>query len=413
MCKTVHLATKLVSFQSARDSVAETLEVELTTKRVERLTERIGRERVAQRELSLIEWDALTLVEKLASPQGIKAPAVVCISADGGRMQRCDLPSTAVSHWCEDKVGALFELRPNPHESDPCPQIPDKFWDVAKMDEVTREIKSRVPQSGPFTASKVSASDDPIAAEHPSVPSNAVSLAREAIIREPPVIDSRDVIASLADSTQFGKQLAARAWSLGFAAALLKAFIADGSSTNWGIWQREFKHQGYVPILDFIHALTYVFSAAMAGRSRAEGEPIYRRWITWVWQGEVQKVIAEVASRAAELGPLPADATTTDPRQIVADTLTYLTNQQSRMNYPAYRQAGLPITSSPIESTVKQINQRVKGSEKFWSASGGEALLQLRADQLSDTNPLDLFWTHRTRQATGVRNYNTSTKNNA
>jgi hypothetical protein len=401
MHKTVHLATKLVSFQSARDSVAETLEVELTTKRVERLTERIGRERVVQRELSIVEWEALPLVEKLAAPKGIKAPAVVCISTDGGRMQRCDLPSTAVSHWCEDKIGALFELRPAPHDSDPCPQIPDKFLDAAKMEEVTREIKSGVPQSLPLGDDEVSEVDD------------VASLTRAAIVMEPPVIDSRDVIASLVDSTQFGKQLAARAWSLGFAAALLKAFIADGSSTNWGIWQREFRHQEYVPILDFIHALTYVFSAAMAARSRAEGEPIYRRWITWVWQGEVQKVIAELATRAAELGSLPADAATTDPRQIVADTLTYLTNQQSRMSYPAYRQAGLPITSSPIESTVKQINQRVKGSEKFWSASGGEALLQLRADQLSDTAPLDLFWTHRTRQATGVRNYNTTTKTNA
>lgn len=259
MQKTVHLATKLVSFQSARDSVAEALEVELTTKRVERLAKRIGGERVAQRELSIAEWKALTTVAKLAAPKGTKAPEVVCIS----------------------------------------------------------------------------------------------------------------------------------------------------------IWQREFKHQGYIAILDFIHALTYVFSAAMAGRSRAAGEPIYRRWITCIWQGQVQQVIAEVAARAAELGPLLPDASTTDPRQIVADTLTYLTNQQSRMNYPAYRQAGLPITSSPIESTVKQINHLVKGSEKFWSAFGGEALLQLRADQLSDTAPLDLFWTNRTRQATGLRNYKKTTTTSA
>lgn len=104
MQKTVHLAAKLVSFRSARDSVAKTLEVELTTKRIERLTERIGRERVTQRELSLAEWGALPLVEKLAAPKGIKVPAVVCISTDGGRMQRCDLPSTAQSHWCEEKT---------------------------------------------------------------------------------------------------------------------------------------------------------------------------------------------------------------------------------------------------------------------------------------------------------------------
>ncbi len=99
----------------------------------------------------------------------------------------------------------------------------------------------------------------------------------------------------------------------------------------------------------------------------------------------------------------PAVAGETDPRQILARTLTYLVNQQSRMNYPDYRRGGLPVTSSHIEWAVKQINQRVKGSEKFWTAKGGEALLQLRADQLSDTQPLPLFWTRRSHPATGTR----------
>jgi hypothetical protein len=199
--------------------------------------------------------------------------------------------------------------------------------------------------------------------------------------------------------------LAATAWALGFAGALLKAFVADGQATNWGIWKREFKHLGFVPILDFIHALTYVFAAALAGRSREQGGPVYVRWITWVWQGEVTRVIAELAARAVELGAPPSDAVETDPRQIVAEAMTYLTNQQSRMNYPAYRRMGPPITSSAIESTIKQINQRVKGSEKFWTESGGEALLQLRGDQLSDTVPLEPFWTRRAERATGTRRY--------
>jgi hypothetical protein len=77
-----------------------------------------------------------------------------------------------------------------------------------------------------------------------------------------------------------------------------------------------------VPILDFIHALTYVFAAAMAGRSRVEGGPVYLRWITWIWQGEVGRVIADLAARAVELGTPPADAPETDPRRIVAEALS-------------------------------------------------------------------------------------------
>ncbi len=404
MRKCVHLATKLPSFLSARESIAETIEVELTTKRVERLTERMGKARVDEREIATQRWEQLPLTQKLAAPPGVKPPQVVCVSYDGGRMQRCDLPEDAKSHWCETKVGILLELEPAESEGDPCPELPDTFRNLAKMDKLTREIhltaaETLAPKGQVFGA----AGAEPTRNEHP--PPEPIAEAREAVVFKPAGIAGRDVAASLSDSRCFGKQLAARAWSLGFVGALVKAFVADGGAANWGIWQRHFKHLKFVPILDFIHALTYVYAAAMAGRTQQEGGSVYLRWITWVWRGEVCQVIAELAARAAELGPPPTDAGETDPRQILAGTLTYLVNQQSRMNYPDYRRRGLPVTSSHMESAVKQINQRVKGSEKFWTAAGGEALLQLRADQLSDTQPLSSFWTRRFRAATGTRTY--------
>ena len=58
----------------------------------------------------------------------------------------------------------------------------------------------------------------------------------------------------------------------------------------------------------------------------------------------------------------------TDPRQIVATTINYLENNQDRMKYPEYRQAGLPVTTAWMESLVKEINYRVKGTEMFWNA---------------------------------------------
>ena len=55
------------------------------------------------------------------------------------------------------------------------------------------------------------------------------------------------------------------------------------------------------------------------------------------------------------------------------------------MDYPRYRRAGLPITSSRVESWVGQFNARVKSREKFWNRpAGAEALLQLRAAVLSE-----------------------------
>src|SRR5262245_18467741 len=120
-----------------------------------------------------------------------------------------------------------------------------------------------------------------------------------------------------------------------------------------------------------------------AGRTFVVGWACYREWIRWVWQGKVNLVIAALSQRQAELGLPEKDEAVTSPRQVVSKTLTYLENHQDKMQYDVYRRDGLPITSSLMESAVKQINQRVKGSEKFWSEAGSEAVLQLRADQLS------------------------------
>ena len=75
------------------------------------------------------------------------------------------------------------------------------------------------------------------------------------------------------------------------------------------------------------------------------------------------------------------------------------------MHYDDCRRMGLPITSSHIESTIKQINRRVKGTEKFWSEGGAESLLRLAADYLGETDPLTTFWSEWPGRATGQRHY--------
>lgn len=125
--KTVHLGTMLRSFPQARIASETLLDVRLTTKRIERLTERIGQERVAERDAQVTTWQSLPLVQKLAAPPGVKPPDVVAISCDGGRLQRCDLAADRDSHWCEYKAGTLSELKAVTHTSDPCPEIPAVF----------------------------------------------------------------------------------------------------------------------------------------------------------------------------------------------------------------------------------------------------------------------------------------------
>ena len=90
---------------------------------------------------------------------------------------------------------------------------------------------------------------------------------------------------------------------------------------------------------------------------------------------------------------------------IVSTALGYLQNHKDKMRYPEYRRQGLPITSSYVESAVKQINYRVKGTEKFWTEEGVESLLQLRADYQSTDNPLPEFLQSRQANATGQNSY--------
>lgn len=66
---------------------------------------------------------------------------------------------------------------------------------------------------------------------------------------------------------------------------------------------------------------------------------------------------------------------------------TSLSHHADKLDYPRYRQEGLPTTSSLMESQVKEFNARVKGSEKFWHLDHAEAMLQLVVWTLRDDGP--------------------------
>ena len=100
----------------------------------------------------------------------------------------------------------------------------------------------------------------------------------------------------------------------------------------------------------------------------------------------------------------PSDGET-GARRVVIEALRYLRNNAGKMQYDQYRRQGLPIVSSLVESMVKQISRRVKGTETFWGAEGAEAILQLRADYLSDGEVMEGFWERRQAAATGQRSY--------
>jgi hypothetical protein len=408
----VYACTQEVSSRDAVRSLKKLAGLEIERRQLERWTHRIGQLCVDQRDEAVGHWSELPLPEAIGGCPLPKAPEAVMVSMDGGRLQihdRCaEAPSEELqeeqtaepllqedresrsSHWRESKIGSLATLRSEVHEVDPVPEIPGHFLDPPRILKLSREVCRNVPQDGGKTSPQ-------------SLPD------REATDRhaKSPEVLVKSVVATKRPYAALGLMLAAAAWARGFAAARRKAFVADGAEVNWTIWRRHFSH--YIPILDFIHAISRVFQAALAGRKFVDGWPVYCRWAQWLWSGRVVDTLAELIQRSAELGPPAENDPATSPRRLVHEALTYLRNHQAFMNYAEYRRQGLPITSSLMESTVKQVGRRVKGTEKFWSEAGSETMLQLRADYLSDTAPMSAFWEEWQRSATGQRNYSTTT----
>jgi hypothetical protein len=206
----------------------------------------------------------------------------------------------------------------------------------------------------------------------------------------------RTCLASLASSRSFGPVMAGEAQSRNFYAASRRAFVADGRAYNWTIQRGYFPD--FVPVVDLLHVVCYLFGAAQAVGAEGGRWSLYRQWLRACWPGQVAVVLDQLAEFQERLGrPPPAeDVPATDPRRVLAAALTYLRNNASRMDYPRYRREGLPTTSSLVESLVGEFNARVKGRQKFWNRpAGAEAILQVRAALLSDDDRLPRYFAER------------------
>ena len=191
--------------------------------------------------------------------------------------------------------------------------------------------------------------------------------------------------------------LAAEAQRRDFYAAPQGTFLGDGQQYNWTIQRGYFPH--FEAINDFIHVICYLYLAGWAvGRDELERWALYEGWLRSCWQGRVAEVIEEMTDWQERLGRPPplAEVEENDPRKLLAEALTYLRNNRSRMDYPRYRRQGLPVTSSLVESLVGEFNARVKGKDKHWNRpEGGEDILQLRAAVLSEDARLTRYFANR------------------
>lgn len=344
-----------------------------------------------------LQQQATSHANKTLQPQYAETPSVVAVSVDGGRIMTRAEAGRGVHEqgWKETKNACLLTLSSSISQEDPHPQLPACFTDQTYVEKLVHEIHasatSQTPKNGEETPLVADGSDPAESAGFSSAePLPNVQRKKEKWYPKRLV---RTCLSSMASSDDFGPLVAGEAQRRGFYAAPRRAFLGDGQAWNWTLQERYFPD--FVPITDFVHPLGYVYDAAQI-LAPTDPWPVYLRASEACWQGRVADFLSELRDWQTTHPSPDEKLPDHDPRAIIQSVITYLGNNQVRMNYPLYRRAGIPVTSAMIESLIKEINYRVKGTEKFWNRpQGADQILHVRAAALCDDDQLSQWILNR------------------
>jgi hypothetical protein len=396
LAKIVYSGTAAASFGAASNNLEQLADLSISPERVRRACGHVGADRIEHHQRQQDVYLNKPLPEQsYGKPVEVETPEIAVVMSDGGRLQLLDRggePSASGSarkgeHWKESRIGLLASMCGDRYESDPQPVLPPELSYKAMAETLAEMGKTGVKLEFPNADGE---------------PELALQASSDGLVG--PTLQSRHVVASRRNWEAFGPLLASQAWYQGFAAASRKVFVSDGSPTIEKLQRTYFSH--YTSVLDILHALSYSLAAARAvSDNEADARDKYDQWAARIWEGRVDDVIDELTAYGRKLGKPPSDARSDDPREVVRVSRGYYENHADRMNYPYYRREGFPLTSSLMESTVKQVSRRVKGTEKYCSSEGGEAMLRLCGEYLSDRKPMQSYWTNRSQNATGTRAY--------
>lgn len=361
--KLTETATRTRSFDQASIVAELWCGQRVSSRNLGRVVEEVGGELVAQRDAAVDDFTHHRRKAEGTDPKHELAAVFV----DGGRIQIRDAtpglgPGVHNECWKEDKIARLQTMTSPTHTQDPCPEPPPCFFkpilhSSAKTDasESSRDLNAFLdcsPSSAP--------APKPVWQPQPR---------------------SRTCVGTMRPLDEFRWMVQAEAKRRHFYGAKKKAFVADGSSGNWSLRDRHFPD--FEPIVDFVHAAEYLHDAAQVLGCQTRG----CQWVRDVWQGHARAVIDQLRHALDERGIGEQTLDEKHPCHKLQRAWTYLTNNADKMDYPRYRRNGLPTTSSLIESQVKEINARVKGSEKFWYETNAEAMLQLICGTLGEDGP--------------------------
>jgi hypothetical protein len=188
------------------------------------------------------------------------------------------------------------------------------------------------------------------------------------------VLSQHSYRAGLWDAPTFGRHHWAEACRRGLEKAKTIVCVSDGAAWIWGIVFMCFALR--IEILDWWHAVTRLWDVANLRLDAGEAAAWVQSQKASLAHSHLRDVLHQIRLLYPRTQPRP---------EVVRQAIGYFFHNRQRMDYAAYRQAGLPIGSGTIESACKTVVQaRMKQAGMRWSREGAQAMLALRCLLLSD-----------------------------
>jgi len=158
----------------------------------------------------------------------------------------------------------------------------------------------------------------------------------------------------------FVPRLEAGAERIGAGKTNQKVFLSD--MAEWITQTVAKRLPDWQHIADYWHACEHFVEPAEA--LYGKHDPRARKWARYMgrrlrWYG--------AAKLADRLRDLALHYRQLDQQSAVLKLARFLDKHADRMDYPSYREAGLPISSGPMESFCKQLGLRMKGPGMRWA----------------------------------------------
>lgn len=188
------------------------------------------------------------------------------------------------------------------------------------------------------------------------------------------VLSRHSYRAGLWEASTFATHHWAEACRRGLEKAQTIVCVSDGAAWIWAIVFMCFAAR--VEILDWWHAVTRLWDVAHHRLETGAAAAWVQAQKASLAHSRLRDVLHQIRLLYPPTQPLP---------DVVHQAVGYFFHNRHRMNYAAYRQAGLPIGSGTIESACKTVVQaRMKQAGMRWSRDGAQAMLALRCLLLSN-----------------------------